>query len=505
MSVLKLYPRSFLILFRSTSILIGLILAMAIAQAKEAPPDFPANHSTVDWTWVHGAVYVPTNCTNEAQEWDQYDPAINDRELHLASIYGVNVVRVYLHYFIYLKKKDEFLKDIEDFLTRADKYKIKTEFVFFDDVWNNPDAKILQADYQYPPPLYGVHNSHWVKCPGGDVLANYDEKKASLKAYVQDVINAHKEDPRVLFWEVYNEPRKGAGVRQLMKDAQQWVHETGTTKLCTSTAREYKGGPYSDFITFHLYKLKDEHRPKTELCTESMNRRDETVPAVVKQFEGKNGYMIWELGIGRDNCRFQWDKVAKVEPATPFHGLIYPDGHPWSLDDVKVWMAAAAKLDASTSSLPNASSTGSKPFDQTPFFDVTYYKDGTFGTVAKTSVTPFIDFDLDTEKGTGSPDASAGVPDQNFSVMWKGMVHPPGAGTYTFYADCDDRVELSVNGKPVISKTEPGRNEVSGTADLSDQPVPVEIKYQHGTGAPSLHVLWSAAGGEKQLLQPTKS
>src|SRR5690348_11038454 len=51
-----------------------------------------------DWRWVQGTVFVPTSAVNEAQQWDEYDPVINDRELHYASIYGINCVRVYLHF-----------------------------------------------------------------------------------------------------------------------------------------------------------------------------------------------------------------------------------------------------------------------------------------------------------------------------------------------------------------------------------------------------------------------
>src|ERR1700733_2072117 len=89
--------------------------------ASPAPLSYKA-----DWRWVRGAVFVPTKYVNEAQQWDEYDPVINDRELHYASVYGFNCVRVYLHYAIYLKKKEALLKDMEDFLTWADKYGIKT-------------------------------------------------------------------------------------------------------------------------------------------------------------------------------------------------------------------------------------------------------------------------------------------------------------------------------------------------------------------------------------------
>jgi hypothetical protein len=56
---------------------------------------------------------------------------------------------------------------------------------------------------------------------------------------------------------------------------------------------------------------------------------------------------------------------------------------------------------------------------------VEYYKDANFAELAKKSVTPMIDFDLGTERGTGSPDASADVPQEHFSVRWTGTILPP--------------------------------------------------------------------------------
>ncbi|HEY4988906.1 MAG TPA: hypothetical protein VII09_03815, partial [Opitutaceae bacterium] len=63
------------------------------ATQKAPPPAAPAAPATTaapaaagqrDWRWVQGAVFVPTNAVNEAQEWDEYDPATNDRELRNA-------------------------------------------------------------------------------------------------------------------------------------------------------------------------------------------------------------------------------------------------------------------------------------------------------------------------------------------------------------------------------------------------------------------------------------
>jgi len=488
---------------------IGILIVLAgmmiqpFAVAAEDRKDSPAPSSeivtpaplscTSDWRWVKGAVFVPTKCVNQAQQWDEYDPVINDRELRYASTYGINCVRVYLHYFIYLKKKDALLNNIEDFLARADKYGLKTEFVFFDDCWNQPEKEILSPDYRYPAPIAGVHNSRWLESPGQEVGKHYAEHKDRLKAYVQDIVNAHKTDKRIAFWETYNEPNKSwASTKQLLKDAYDWIHETGTTIPLTATGRDFAGDPYSDFKSWHFYS-RDYDKScggPNELNTECMRRPAQTARDIVEHYAGKTGFIIWELGIGRDNCRFGWnDKTnspCKNEPSKPFHGLIYPDGHPWDVEDVKALL-------------------GAEGFANAPLFAVEYYKDANFTQLAKKSVTPLIDFDLGTEPGTGSPDASAGVPIENFSGRWTGTILPPTDGNYTFSVDGDNQVKLFVGSELLIDKKTAGRGEVSREIKLTGgQPVEVRIDYVHATGEPSLHIAWSGPGFARQILTPMK-
>jgi hypothetical protein len=454
--------------------------------ATPAPLSYKA-----DWRWVKGAVFVPTKYVNEAQQWDEYDPVINDRELRCTSIYGINCVRDYLHFDIYLKKKAALLNEIEDFLTRADKYGIKTEFVFFDDCWNQPDKDILSPDYKYPAPIFGVHNSRWLVSPGENVRQHYSEYQDRLKGYLQDIVNAHKSDPRITFWETYNEPNNSAETKRLLQDAYNWIHETGTTIPITATGHGFSGEPYSDFMSWHEYGNYDYTGTPEALNTECMNRQGQTVPGIVEHFKGKTGFIVWEFGIGRDNCRFAWDESRdhprQTEATTPFHGIVYPDGHPWSVDDAKALL-------------------GVELFANTPWFAVEYYKDASFTEFAKKSITPFIDFDLGKEPGTGSPDASAGIPQENFSVRWTGTLVPPAKGTYTFYVDGDNQVKLFVNGKLLMHKKTAGRQEVSKKIRLAGvQPDKVKIEYVHATGEPSLHVSWSGPGFEKQILTPNKS
>jgi hypothetical protein len=438
---------------------------------------------------VQGAVFVPTNCVNEAQQWDEYDPAVNDRELRYASAYGINVVRVYLHYLVYLKKRDALLADIADFLGRADKYGIRTEFVFFDDCWNQPPGDLLSPGYRYPAPVPGVHNSQWLVCPGDDARNHYAEHRPRLRAYVQDIVSAHRADPRVAFWEIYNEPNKSAETVRLERDALEWIRETGTEIPSTATGGEFSGGPFSDFPSWHEYGAYDVNGDARSLCTECMNRSGQSVPGVVEHFRGRVGYIMWELGIGRDNCRFAWDEnrehPRRGETPKPFHGIVYPDGHPWALADARALL-------------------GRERFAQARFFRVTYYGDDSFARPAKTSVAPMIDFDLPDEEGTGSPDASAGVPREHFSIAYAGTVRAPSAGTYTISADCDGRIEVLVDARPVIALRQPGRRVSTGTALLEPgRDYPVAVRYAHATGPASLHVSWSGPAFAARLLEPS--
>src|ERR1022692_2318017 len=110
-----------------------------------------------------------------------------------------------------------------------------------------------------------------------------------------------------------------------------------TTSPRRPTRRGFSGGPFSDFPSWHEYGDYVVYGGSTTLCTECMNRKSQTVAGVVEHFKGRVGYIMWEFGIGRDNCRFSWDEKRghprQDETPTPFHGIVYPDGHPWAVAD----------------------------------------------------------------------------------------------------------------------------------------------------------------------------
>ncbi|MES2933612.1 MAG: AbfB domain-containing protein [Pseudomonadota bacterium] len=440
---------------------------------------------TYNFSSVKGAVYVPTNTVNYLEWWQNYDPTIVDRELSYAQTYGFNTIAVYLHYLHWENNAADLLNKFENFLQIANDHGMKVTPIFFDDCWDpNPHLGDQGA------PIPGRHNSRWVQSPGQNVKDNYTNNyKPKVRNYVQAVVNAHKFDGRILLWEQMNEPGCNSGGAQkamnviLMNDARIAIKDTGTTiPVGSPSVQQWEPWYFSDFFSFHPYG-SDYAGPygPTVLNSETMNRGSQTVPGIVANYGDRNtGYILWEFGIGRSNTRFPWGSPdGAPEPATPFHGVVYPDGHPWSVADVVALNGPTANM---------------------AVFNVEYFN-GNFATSKKVSITPMIDFDLNTERGTASPDASAGVSEINYSIRWNGTIRPSANNTYTFYADSDNVARVWVNNVLVVNKTNAGRGTVQGNIGLNaNQNYPVKVEYVHATGPSNMHVTWSSPNMGRQPL-----
>ena len=72
--------------------------------------------------------------------------------------------------------------------------------MLFDSCWD-PNPKLGPQH----PPIPGVHNSGWVQSPGMAELTD-PAAEPKLEAYVKVVVGAFANDPRILAWDVWNEP-----------------------------------------------------------------------------------------------------------------------------------------------------------------------------------------------------------------------------------------------------------------------------------------------------------
>ena len=159
------------------------LLGASLAWAAEAADDFSE---------LRGVNYVPSYARNDVQIWMDYDPVIIDRELGYAERLKLNTVRVFLQFAVYERDPQLFLERFESFLSLCDKHHIRMMPVIFDSCFGEF------------PDLENYAQKDWMACPGQNRLG--PEHWPQLESYVRDVVSRHRDDPRIIMWDVMNEP-----------------------------------------------------------------------------------------------------------------------------------------------------------------------------------------------------------------------------------------------------------------------------------------------------------
>jgi len=307
--------------------------------------------------WLVGCNYIPANAINQLEMWqaDTFDPEIIDKELAWAEELGFNTLRVYLHDLVWGDDADGLYQRMDKFLDICDQRGIRVLFVFFDDC-HRPDPKLGKQ----PPPVRGFHNSGWAKCPATEVVIRYHEKTASpeevarLRGYVVETMRRFKDDPRVLAWELYNEPGRSAGERsvKLLRDAWKWAREAAPSQPVCSTAEGSAGKEYveiaranSDVISFHCYddsKLEEiidfyEKTGRPALCTEYMARPKSTFQRALPILKKHNVAAInWGFVSGKTGTVWPWSsRNGKDVYQLREQGVIVKPGEPFP--EPKTW------------------------------------------------------------------------------------------------------------------------------------------------------------------------
>ena len=341
--------------------------------------------------WLVGSNYIPATAVNELEMWqaESFDPGRIDLELGWAEAIGLNTMRVFLHDLLWQQDAAGFRQRIDTFLRIADKHHIKIIFALFDSCWD-PEPRL--GAQRAPRP--GVHNSGWVQSPGAAALAD-PAQYPRLEAYVKGVVGAFANDPRVLAWDVWNEPsntntgnydktelpEKKKIVRELLPRVFQWAREAGATQPLTSGLWEGDWSSEkkmdaiakiqfeeSDVISFHNYDAPREFRRRARwllryhrpvLCTEYMARpRGSTfanILPIAKKY--KIAAINWGLVAGKTQTYFPWDSwqhaYTAQQPKEWFHEIFRNDGQPYrqsEVDLIKRLTAASANQQVAAAS-----------------------------------------------------------------------------------------------------------------------------------------------------------
>lgn len=358
------------------ALICGLLLSACVfLQSQESRwTEARANQWYRQQPWLVGANFLPSDAVNELEMWqaDTFDPAEIDREFGWAEGIGMNTMRVFLHNLLWEQDAAGFQRRMDQFLAIASKHHIRPMFVLFDSCWDPYPQLGPQR-----PPIPGVHNSGWVQAPGKDILTD-PQQYPRLKAYVQGVVGAFANDPRILAWDVWNEPdndnassygkleprNKSDLVLAVLPEAFTWARAVHPIQPLTSGVWSGdwssldKMSPVarvqieqSDVISFHNYDwpegfegrirdLEQYHRPL--ICTEYMARGagstfDTILPIAKKDHVGA---ISWGLVKGRSQTYLPWDSWQRPyvteKPTLWFHDVFYEDGTPYRQREVEL-------------------------------------------------------------------------------------------------------------------------------------------------------------------------
>jgi hypothetical protein len=333
--------------------------------------------------WLTGANYIPATAINQLEMWQAatFDPAEIDRELGWAEQFKMNTMRVFLHDLAWKQDPDGFKRRMDQFLAIAARHGIRPVFVLFDSCWD-PDP-VIGPQHR---PIPGVHNSGWVQSPSRSDLVD-PAQDGHFRAYVEDVVGAFANDPRVLAWDMWNEPdnsgggsyngrqlpRERARIEQLLPEIFAWARSRRPIQPLTSgiwAGDDWSPGApslnaiqriqlaESDVISFHNYDWPEQFQHRVAqlrgygrplLCTEWMARgAGSTVDTVLPIGRRDNVAMInWGFVEGKIQTNLPWDSWERPytlqQPVVWFHDLVRPDGTPYRVREQEIFRALRAQ------------------------------------------------------------------------------------------------------------------------------------------------------------------
>ena len=341
-----------------------------------------ANQWYLQQPYLIGANYLPADAINQLDMWqaETFDIKRMDLELAWAESLGMNTMRVFLHDLLWAQDSEGFKQRIDIFLTLCAQRNIRPMLVLFDSCWDPyPELGSQRA------PMPGIHNSGWVQGPGARALADTSQHQR-LENYVKGVVGAFAKDPRVLVWDVWNEPDNvntmsyGEGhlkkepadklkhVEVLLPKVFGWVRDMNPDQPLTSGLWRGDWEPhdnlepihkiqieYSDVISFHNYEVPDVFAGRVQslvkynrpiFCTEYMargmgNKFDNIIPLA----KSLNVALYnWGFVAGKSQTYIPWDSwqnpyVGGRQPELWFHDIFHTDGKPYDAREIDVFNA----------------------------------------------------------------------------------------------------------------------------------------------------------------------
>ncbi|NLV74607.1 MAG: cellulase family glycosylhydrolase [Chloroflexi bacterium] len=180
--------------------------------------------TTTDWKSIRGFNYQPSYASGGLEIWLRFDAACVARELERGVRYfpNMNAIRLWLAWDAWQRHPRRFGEYFEEALRIADSFKLRVMPVLFNR-WHDhtQDYGGIYIDHFYP-------RASWV------------QSADTFGAYLTDVVGTHADDPRVIAWDLCNEPFSyGAPQAELGEIARaEFAWLEGTAKRCRELGAE---------------------------------------------------------------------------------------------------------------------------------------------------------------------------------------------------------------------------------------------------------------------------
>ena len=224
--------------------------------------------------WIRGWCGYPSNCTGRVAMWQEYGHAEVaqqiEREFALAQSIGYNAVRAIIQFEVWRFEHDSFMKNLEEYLTLADRYGIRVMLCL------GNDCTVPKS--VFTPVVFGEQKVDWGYHSGikrGPHAGGYNEPGYMLlddSAYendyydmVSELADVYGQDRRIQIWDVWNEigaSRRGNLSLKAMETFFEILRSKKVSQPLTADGWNHFEGneiekramDLSDVITFHSYK-----------------------------------------------------------------------------------------------------------------------------------------------------------------------------------------------------------------------------------------------------------
>ena len=344
--------------------------------------------------WIRGCNYMPASAANRYDMWQVWDSERRfeemERELALAESIGFNAVRIIIAedngFAVWCEDHDGYMRNLERFLDLCGKHKIRAIMCLGNDcsrpkpLWSVPKPGPQPYDIGYHG---GRKRSQHGSFPGmiGYISADEPELRPKFFKMCGEVMEKYKDDDRVLFWNIWNEPGnngRGKVSAPLVKEMFELAWKVGVKQPCAADLWRGKLEPdmetaegiaaaWSDIISYHTYsplasqikfakELKEKFgRPM--INTEWLARiRGCDVQDCYPFFaQAKIGCTCWGFVAGKYQTYEPWEGMwRQIEKGGGkdykmtkwFHDLYRPSLRPYDPEEIDIIKHVNAQMDA---------------------------------------------------------------------------------------------------------------------------------------------------------------